>query len=51
MGTSIGVKDDTKADFDKLKGTVATTMSADEFLRILMTVYRTQRLRIEEATK
>ena len=39
---AIKVKDDTKSDFDNLKATVASTMSADEFLRVLMTVYRTQ---------
>ena len=49
--TTIKLAEDTKADFDKLKATVAETMSADEFLRVLMTVYRTQRLRVEQAAK
>lgn len=43
MGTSIRVADDTKADFDKLKATLAETMSADEFLRVLMVTYRAAR--------
>ncbi|MDE1854534.1 MAG: hypothetical protein KGI38_12420 [Thaumarchaeota archaeon] len=51
MGATLGIKEDTKADFDKLKGTVAATMSADEFLRVLMTVYRSQRIRMEEAAR
>jgi hypothetical protein len=46
--TSLGIRSETKADFDRLKKTVASTMSADEFLRVLLTVYRTQKLRMEE---
>ena len=51
MKTTLTVESDTRDDFNVLKGTVAETMSADEFLRVLMTVYRTQRLRVEEAAK
>ena len=42
MRTTLGLEQATKRDFEGLKGTVAKTMSDDEFLRVLMTVYRTQ---------
>lgn len=48
LKTTLTVEDTTRDDFNGLKATVAKTMSADEFLRVLMTVYRTQRLEVEE---
>ena len=39
VGTTIGVKEGTKVKFDKLKATVAKTMSSDEFLDVLLTAY------------
>ena len=40
---TIYLREQTKADFDALKATVAETMTADEFLRVLMLAYRNQR--------
>ena len=45
--TSLTIESDTRDDFNVLKGTIAESMSADELLRVLMVVYRTQKERVE----
>jgi hypothetical protein len=41
----IQLKEDTKEDFDNLKAMIAETMSADEFMRVLLAAYRSQKVR------
>lgn len=45
--SSIGLSESTKDRFDRLKRTVAHSMSADEFLMVLLDVYERRRKEVE----
>lgn len=49
--SSLGLNQTTKTRFDRLKKTVAASMSADEFLTVLLDVYERRQKELEVAAK